>query len=285
MARKANVPDALTGRLVSLSEAREHGLGNWRLRTKSWTRVGPGIYLPSGVAITPALRIAAASKRLPAGAAFSGFSAAWLHGLDVEPCDPIEITIPTPARLAVRAGMKLRRRAMDPGDVVEVRGHRATSVVRTLQDLCKRAPITDAIVLLDQALHRRVVALHRLRDSGRFTDFLEHVEPKAESPMETRMRMRVVLGGLPRPEAQVPIYDSRGRFVGRPDLYYREQRLGLEYDGATHKTSLAKDNRRQNALLEAGVRLLRFTAADVLSTPQELVRLVSRELGIISRVR
>jgi hypothetical protein len=54
-----------------------------------------------------------------------------------------------------------------------------------------------------------------------------------------------VLGGLPRPEAQTSLHDSKGRFLGRPDLYYPSHRLGLEYDGGTHRISLAEDNRRQ----------------------------------------
>jgi very-short-patch-repair endonuclease len=96
------------------------------------------------------------------------------------------------------------------------------------------------------------------------------VEPKAESQMETRLRMRLVLARLPRPEAQVPIYDGR-RFLGRPDLYYRNARLGLEYDGATHKSSVAEDDRRQNLLIGAGVRLLRFTAPDIYNSPDVVV--------------
>ena len=83
--------------------------------------------------------------------------------------------------------------------------------------------------------------------------------------------MLIVLGGLPRQAAQVSIHDQWGRFVGRPDLYYERQRLGIEYDGAIHRGSLAEDNRRQNALLNAGVRLLRFTAADVLHHPDAVV--------------
>jgi len=47
--------------------------------------------------------------------------------------------------------------------------------------------------------------------------------------------------------------------------------LGLEYDGAIHRESLAEDNRRQNRLLEAGVTLLRFTAGDVLSRPAMVI--------------
>ena len=95
-------------------------------------------------------------------------------------------------------------------------------------------------------------------------------DPAAESPMETRLRMVLVLDGLPRPHAQVSIHDSRGRFLGRPDLYYPNHRLGLEYDGGIHRTSLAEDNRRQNRLLAAGIRPLRFTAGDVLHNPHPI---------------
>lgn len=89
--------------------------------------------------------------------------------------------------------------------------------------------------------------------------------------METRLRMLLVTAGLPRPEAQVSIYDDAGLFVGRPDLFYPNARLGIEYDGGTHRESMVDDNRRQNRLLEARVTLLRFTAADVLNRPAAVV--------------
>lgn len=95
--------------------------------------------------------------------------------------------------------------------------------------------------------------------------------------METRLRMLVVLARLPRPEAQVPIYDGR-QFLGRIDLYYREQRLGLEYDGAHHDGKRAEDNRRQNLLQNAGVRLLRFTAGDIYNSPFQVVNQVRAAL-------
>jgi very-short-patch-repair endonuclease len=38
--------------------------------------------------------------------------------------------------------------------------------------------------------------------------------------------------------------------------------LVIEYDGANHRDRLVEDNRRQNLLVTAGFRLLRFTAAD-----------------------
>jgi len=126
------------------------------------------------------------------------------------------------------------------------------------------------------ALHAGLIGVadiaEELRDAAReygvarLRQVLHHAEPKSESPMESRLRMLLVLARLPRPEAQVPIRDGH-RFLGRVDLYYRAHRVGLEYDGGTHRDSLAEDNRRQNLLTGVGVRLLRFTAGDIYSTP------------------
>ena len=96
--------------------------------------------------------------------------------------------------------------------------------------------------------------------------------------METRVRMLLVLAGLPRPEAQVSLYDDRGEFIARADLYYPGHKLVLEYDGGTHRDRLVADDRRQNALLRAGYRVLRFTAPDVLNAPEALVALVREAL-------
>ena len=90
--------------------------------------------------------------------------------------------------------------------------------------------------------------------------------------------MVLVMAGLPRPMAQVSIHDRFGEFAGRPDLYYETQRLGIEYDGDVHRSALAADNQRQNKLLNAGVRLLRFTASDVLGNPAAVVAHVRTEL-------
>ena len=89
--------------------------------------------------------------------------------------------------------------------------------------------------------------------------------------MESRLRLGLVLAGLPRPEAQVELCDDSGRFLGGVDLFYRASRLAIEYDGATHRESLIDDNRRQNLLLNAGYRLLRFTAPDVMKFPDSVV--------------
>jgi len=75
----------------------------------------------------------------------------------------------------------------------------------------------------------------------------------------------------------VDLGDDKTRF-GRVDLYYPSARLILEYDGGNHRDRLTEDNRRQNRLLTAGFRLLRFTAGDIYNEPDVVAALVRRAL-------
>ena len=101
----------------------------------------------------------------------------------------------------------------------------------------------------------------------------------AESPMETRLRWLLIQARLPHPQVQANLRDGSSRFVGRVDLYYPAARLVLEYDGANHRERMVEDNRRQNALVNAGYRLLRFTAADIHGRPAVVVAQVREALG------
>lgn len=278
------IPAHLKHGPITLDDVRAAGLTRSHVRGRKWIRISHGMYVWSGLRPDPMLAVRAALRRLPPGSAFSGLTAAWLHGIDVEPL-PIEATIPLKAGVSARAGMKLRRAALRDGDVVDVRGVSATSTRRTIADVAGRSALTEAVVVADAMLNAGLIGsdeLHRLVESSAGRPGIRGLrrvvtmsEPAAESPMESRLRMLLVLAGLPRPAAQVSIHDDRGRFVGRPDLYYEGPRLGIEYDGAIHRTSLAEDNRRQNLLLAAGVQLLRFTAADV----------THRKDAVVSQVR
>lgn len=163
-----------------------------------------------------------------------------------------------------------------------------TSALRTVVDLAGRDPITEGVVAADLALRAGLVSITQLNDYveahpkaggiARLRRVVDLAEPLTESPMETRLRILLVNAGLPRPEAQVRLRDEEGRFLGRPDLLYRRQRLVLEYDGGNHRDRMVDDNHRQNCLVAAGFRLLRFTATDVYRTPEEIIANVRREL-------
>jgi len=77
-----------------------------------------------------------------------------------------------------------------------------------------------------------------------------------------------------------PLCTDVGHFLGRPDLYYPTHRLAVEYDGVGHRERMSADNQRQNRLVDAGYRLLRFTVFDVLSTRHSMVTLVGRALDL-----
>jgi hypothetical protein len=201
---------------------------------------------------SPELDLAAIAARLPAGAAFSGRTAIWLHGLDSVSCDPIEVTIPKKFGRSRCPGASVYRANLAGEEIVLRRGVPTTSALRTVVDLGGRDPLTEGVVVADQFLYARQVSIAGLRTYveqhpgakgiARLRRVVDLAEPKCESPMETRLRMLLMLAGLPRPEVQVSIYDDEGDLLGRPDLLYRVQRLAIEYDGGNHRERMVDDN-------------------------------------------
>jgi very-short-patch-repair endonuclease len=288
MGLHALIPAVLTGGPFTLEVARQAGLTWKQLQGPRWRRISYGRYLWAGLGERSDLVLSSVRQRLPAGAAFSGRTAAWLHGLDVGPLDSIEVTIPKGSGSWALVGVTVSQASLSECDVVVRRGLPTTSPGRTVFDLGCRPPLVEAVVAVDMALHARVVVLAEIdqiattrsgsRGIRQFRQALDFAEPATESPMETRMRMLLVLNGIPKPEVQVSLRDDSGRFLGRADLYYPAQRLVLEYDGGTHRNSLVEDNRRQNLLVNAGFRILRFTFADVTGTPDAVVSQVRAAL-------
>jgi len=288
MAPTPRIPPELTRGPFTVEEARRHGVSRAQLLGASWRRLGRGVYAWHEIAEAPMMRLNAAKVRLPDAAVFTGPTAAWLHGLDIPPCSPIEAAVPSTSSTSRLVGVVVRRCCIPAAETSIRRGLRVTSAVRTIADLACRLPLTDAVALLDTALHGRLVNSGRLRDWASthagyrgvrcLKRALELADPAAESVMETRLRLLLVLAGLPHPRAQVSLRDDFGLFLARPDLYYPDARLAIEYDGATHRASLAADNRCQNRLIDVGYRLLRFTAGDVLDAPAAVVSMVRRAL-------
>jgi hypothetical protein len=227
-------------------------------------------------------------RRLPPGCVFSGCTAARLFGLDVDAAS-VEITRPPRVSVRARPGLSVVAASLRPSDVTMLGPLPVTTPLRTCFDLARRLPLVEAVAALDSALHRGIVTLHGLRDyiggvsrvkavpqARRAVDL---AEPGAESPMETRLRMILVLGGLPRPCVQFELYDATGRLLAVPDLCYPEVKLAIEYDGANHRDRLVADNRRQNGMQRAGYSLLRYTAPDVFHRPQTVLAEVRSELA------
>ncbi|WP_433127588.1 endonuclease domain-containing protein [Micromonospora sp. CA-240977] len=129
---------------------------------------------------------------------------------------------------------------------------RAVGVVDSLigQGLTDRDTLADlAIRNADRPGGRRARWLFDLADGA------------AQSPPESHLRVRLVLGGLPRPVVQHPVRLPEG-LVLRPDLAWPEFRVAVEYDGQWHSDAdqLHRDRRRLNLLVGAGWLVLHVTS-------------------------
>ncbi|WP_239152831.1 DUF559 domain-containing protein [Virgisporangium aliadipatigenens] len=260
-----------------------------------FVRLFPDVYVASGVPLDHQLLCRAAALFLRGRGAISGLSAALLHGVDlVADAQPVEVSVPGRTHLRARARLVVVRSAFVRGDVSPVRGVPVTSAVRTAFDLARRGSLTEAVVRVDALLHTGLVGVGEVADyaadrrrwpgAARVAPVLELADAGAESPMESRTRLVLVLAGLPRPVTQHVVYDGAGRFVARLDLAYPEQRLGIEYEGAHHRDArrYQVDLRRQNALRAAGWEVLRFGPGDIYRDPAGVVALVRARLRTVT---
>lgn len=176
-----------------------------------------------------------------------------MWGVDLLPAGErdVEITVPREPPVLRHSGVHARRALLPPSDTVIMDGMRVTSELRTALDLARRGPRDDAVIAA--AAHLALAA------------------DRAESPMETRLRLVLLDGGLPAPVVNESLCDAAGRFLARPDL--RIGRVLIEYDGAVHRSAQRHrdDLRRQNALIQAGYVVLRYTATDVYQRPAAIV--------------
>lgn len=291
MTRTASIPAALAKGPFTLDEARSAGLTDSALKGKAWRRLGSGIYRWENANADPWLLVAAWRRELGRHVTFGGFTAAWLHGVNCAPTSPIEVIAPLTSPTRSCFGLVVRHCDLLENEVVTMRSVRTTSIARTLRDLCVTKVPVEVLVIVDAALRHRLVDLAHLSryvqqvsglpGAARLRKLISLAAP-AESPMETRLRWLLVSEGLPKPEVQKDLLDAEGELLGRADLYYASAGLVVEFDGGNHKERLVSDDRRQNRLIEAGYRILRFTSPDVFLKPDTVVSQVRGALTSVT---
>src|SRR4051812_4179311 len=222
MPRASRPPELLAGPFTS-SQARAAGLTAEQLRSAGWRRLFHGVYIAAELTETVALRARAIGLVLPPGAVVGYSTAAWLHGVDVRPSAyfaAVEVIAQRGDQIR-RHGGHARSAQVAEADVVHICGVPVTTPVRTAFDFARRPDLIEAVVGVDAMLNRggcrldaltEYVASHRKwRGVRRAEAALAHAEPLSQSPMESRQRVRFVLAGLPRPQAQAPVRDAHGR--------------------------------------------------------------------------
>lgn len=112
-----------------------------------------------------------------------------------------------------------------------------TNAARTAVDVARTLTRLDALATLDAALRAGVsstaLTAELEKQAGRrgrrqAAQLIGLADVRAESPMESRTRLRCIDAGLPPPEPQIEVQTRNG--LRRIDLGWRRRRIGLEYD-------------------------------------------------------
>ncbi|MFH5822506.1 endonuclease domain-containing protein [Georgenia sp. AZ-5] len=235
--------------------------------------------------------IRAARLIAPGPAVLRGRSALWALGVRLaDPTDPVEIAVPRDRRIRRHEFLRVTTESVHEAEMAKTPFGWATSPSRTAFDLARlggplqSAPLLDALVRATGVSRSEVEAVRAAnagaRSSARVPAALDLVDPGAESLPESRLRVLLVLAGLPRPKTQVKICTASGEFVARVDLGWPERRVAVEYDGAYHDDSaqVARDRARLNALRAVGWVVLVVDRAQ-LARPDDVVEMVGRVLA------
>ncbi|MCO1657202.1 DUF559 domain-containing protein [Pseudonocardia humida] len=269
------------------------GLVTWDvLRGPRYLRILPDTYVDArGGEPDFALRSHAAYRYVEGRGALALHSAAEVLGASCgRPDGPAEVFVWADRQLR-HPGLTVRHTHPGPDDLVEVGSVLVTSPRRTAYDLARRGGLVQRVTAVDALANAhgfepgellRFAAQHPgTRGNRDVPKVLALADRRAGSPMESRLRMVIVLGGLPRPEVQWVVQDEVARRALWLDLAYPEHRIGIEYDGSVHTApdAVLHDIARHTALLDKGWRVYRYTKHDVLDRPDRIVDQLRRALA------
>lgn len=287
------VRSGLTGPSTGAS-ARAAGLTSRDLRHRDVVRISRDTLLPRSLASDVGARMAAVLLNAPERAVLSHVSAAalWELAIPLQPADArVHVTVPPGSAVRNRADRCIHRMPYVQRDVTRRHGFPVTTPERTWRDLAAVLQPAALLAVTDQLVARwcgQDALLQQLtlrpggRGSARARAALPAADPLAESPMESVLRWFVLDSGLPAPVLQHSIHDESGRFLGRADMAWPDRRVLVEFDGDLHRerSVFVKDLRRQNRLIAAGWTVLRFSSADLVGRPDEVIAEIRAALAL-----
>lgn len=258
------------------SHALRHGVASGRLE-----RLRPGVYTPADFE-DPVERL----RRAAAGFSItnpmvpvSHASAAALFRIQLLTApDRVCATFPRGHRGAM-PGIHRHRGRLPTTDTGHLGCVRLSNPARCVLDVGHEHGEDAAVVAADSALRLGLTTSAALMTAAASTVDWPRITPihraialadaDAESALESVSRLRIAAGGLPRPRLQVPIFDHRGIFLGRPDFYWDEFGVIGEADGmikyADVPGALVAEKRRQSRLERAGLIVVRWGWPDLYS--------------------
>lgn len=248
MAAQMHGAELDVSRPFSRADARRAGISVKHLTSDRFRKLFYDLYISANIAVTPVVLASAALRISPLGSHASHFTAAEIWG-GVVPHQPLTHISSRHGRTrSERQGVGSHESSRG-SQVVIHRGLRVSGPEQTFIDLATQLNLVDLVVLGDSLVRKRRTTTLRIVDAtlawkgkgGRLARRAAHlVRAGVDSPMETRLRMLMVLAGLPEPVVNHIEYDAMGAWAKRFDLSYPDLYLIIEYDGRQH----AKDDRQ-----------------------------------------
>ena len=265
-----------------------------RRRDRVWREPALNVYADAGLPMTPGAWRWAAVLSCGEHAVASHRSAAEVWEMPVPVPSRPEVSVPHGVRARPGPRVRVRRIAVPAHDVRFVGGLAVTSRERTVLDCLLSLPPNQGRALLDRALQRGwvglpgiVAAVHDARGRwgvARARTVLAGADPGTASDAERVAQGLFAAGGVTGSVNGYPLVVG-GRVVAVLDIAFPEVLLAIEIDGwAWHSDPerFQHDRRRQNALVAAGWTVLRFTWADLIERPEQVLATVVRTLARLS---
>ncbi|MGH3979345.1 MAG: DUF559 domain-containing protein [Pseudonocardiaceae bacterium] len=255
-----------------------------RVSTGRWARLHPRVYHATDHPHTDEVRLRAAVLWAGVGAVAHGVSAAWWHELWPRLPRPAELTVPRVRGPGRRPGIIVRHRDVDELDLTTYRDLSVTGVALTaIEAAVALGP--QGSVLLDRALQQRVnfgwVWAAHCRNLGRrgsaaASALLTAAADRAASHAE-RLLVRLLH------DAGISGWELGYAWHGyQIDVAFPAQRIAIEVDGwAWHMTPerFVRDRQRQNAVVNGGWTVLRFSWHDLTARPDAVIAEIHTELS------
>lgn len=298
MRRPGPLPDGLTTAPFDRTAAKDAGVTSGRLRSRDLLRPYRGVQALSAPTTTWE-RCHAYAVRMRSSDSFSHVTAALLHGLPVPGAlarrSAIDVTAVHPAAAPdVRGVIGHRLRAAPP--VVLLRGLAVCEPVEAWCQLAGTLEVADLVAVADHLLataedegtmRERLVAA--IRSPGRYrTATLKQsvrlARSGSRSPQESRLRVHLVLGGIPEPALNAEVRAASWRVLGHGDLVWEDERVVGEYEGRQHRLDdeqWAYDIRRYDEFAAAGWTVVRVLSESLRpAARQRLIERFARALSL-----
>lgn len=268
-----------TNQPFSRTEALAAGVRPKELIGAKYQRLFRGVYLDADVVADTRTRARAALRFVAPEGFVSHHTAALIYG-GVPPLSPVvHVSRFQKSRLSVRRGLMVHLASEHAARTRFAGIPISTPEQCFLEVAAAGANLVELVILGDSLVRKKRTTPEQLVDAAeRSRGYRVRTARRAaklvrsgvDSPMESRLRMLIVLAGLPEPMVNLVIWTTEGHIELRFDLWYELYKLIVEYDGEQHYKDARQRERdilRHEEVDRRGLRMIIFMANDIFNEP------------------